>query len=106
MPNMRNNDYLVCYDIRDPKRLCRVYRCMRKWGIRLQYSVFYCQLTPSLRKALIGELGALIDHRTDDVRIYGMQANSRINFQGVDPLPDGVYISRLWLERDENDSQR
>lgn len=78
---------------------------MRQWGVRLQYSVFYCQLTPSLRKALISELDGLIDDRADDVRIYSMQSNSRITFQGRRPLPEGVYINGLWIERDENDSQ-
>lgn len=104
MPTIRMNDHLVCYDIRDRRRLYRVCRCMRKWGVRLQYSVFYCQLTPSLRKALVGELNALIDEGEDDVRIYSMQFNSRIRFQGRAPLPEGVYINGLQFERDENDS--
>lgn len=33
-------DYLVCYDVRDPRRLQRVHRHLLAVGIPLQYSVF------------------------------------------------------------------
>lgn len=36
--------YLVCYDIRDDKRLRRVARVMRGFGDRVQYSVFRCMM--------------------------------------------------------------
>jgi len=36
--------YLVCYDIRDPKRLRKVHRLMKAYGEPWQYSVFYCTL--------------------------------------------------------------
>ena len=36
--------YLVCYDIRDDKRLRKVARVMRGFGDRVQYSVFRCMM--------------------------------------------------------------
>ena len=36
--------YLVTYDIRDDKRLRKVFKTLRNWGDHLQYSVFECQL--------------------------------------------------------------
>ncbi|MGI6496948.1 MAG: CRISPR-associated endonuclease Cas2 [Kiritimatiellia bacterium] len=36
--------YLVSYDIPDDKRRARVFKLMRGWGERVQYSVFCCQL--------------------------------------------------------------
>ncbi len=40
------NTYLVTYDIRDDKRLRKVFKAMRDFGDHLQYSVFECQFTP------------------------------------------------------------
>lgn len=37
--------YLVCYDIRDPKRWRRCFRLLKGYGKGLQYSVFRCRLT-------------------------------------------------------------
>jgi CRISPR-associated protein Cas2 len=36
--------YLVCYDIREPKRLRRVHRVCKGYGEPWQYSVFFCVL--------------------------------------------------------------
>ena len=37
--------YLVCYDIRDPKRWRRCFSLLKGYGESLQYSVFRCRLT-------------------------------------------------------------
>lgn len=44
--------YLVSYDIREPKRLRKVYRLMRGYGQHTQFSVFLCELSPRRRMAL------------------------------------------------------
>ncbi|HZW34218.1 MAG TPA: CRISPR-associated endonuclease Cas2, partial [Isosphaeraceae bacterium] len=36
--------YLVAYDISDPKRLRRVARTCEDFGLRRQFSVFFCRL--------------------------------------------------------------
>lgn len=61
------NTYLVTYDIRDDKRLRKVFRTMRNWGEHLQYSVFECQLTPSDRLMLRAQLKEIINHAQDQV---------------------------------------
>lgn len=55
--------YVVTYDIRDPKRLYRVFRTLRKYGDHLQLSVFECcmeekalvRLKDALRKIVRAE---------------------------------------------------
>lgn len=42
------NTYLVCYDIRDDKRLKTVYKTMRDFGDHLQYSIFECNSRPRI----------------------------------------------------------
>jgi CRISPR-associated protein Cas2 len=37
--------FLVCYDIRDPKRWRRAYKLLKGYGRSLQYSIFECRMT-------------------------------------------------------------
>lgn len=61
------NTYLVCYDIRDDKRLRKVFKTMRDFGDHLQYSVFECQFTPADLAKCRAALAALIHHTEDQV---------------------------------------
>src|SRR5262245_10792696 len=43
--------WLVCYDVRDPKRLRRCAKHMEGYGERIQYSIFRCWMTsPQVEK--------------------------------------------------------
>jgi CRISPR-associated protein Cas2 len=59
--------YLVCYDICDDKRLRAVFKTMRDFGDHLQYSIFECQFTPTDLVRCRHALGAIINHRDDQV---------------------------------------
>jgi CRISPR-associated protein Cas2 len=59
--------YLVCYDIRDDKRLRRVFKTCKDYGEHLQYSVFECDLSPMEKARLEAALAALIKHDEDQV---------------------------------------
>lgn len=59
--------YLVCYDIRDDKRLRKVHRALRDFGDHLQYSIFECQLTPLDLARCRQTLSEIIHHRDDQV---------------------------------------
>lgn len=59
--------YLVTYDIRDEKRLRKVFRTMRDWGDHIQYSVFECQLSPMDLTRLKAELKEIIHCSQDQV---------------------------------------
>ncbi len=85
-------DLLVCYDIRQARRLVKVHRCMRRWGTPLQYSVFYCRLMKSQRNTMEVELRSLIDERVDDVRVYSLKTSLPIVFMGQKPFPEGVMV--------------
>lgn len=41
--------FIVCYDVRDPKRLRRTHQTIQGYGDPLQYSVFVCDLSPMER---------------------------------------------------------
>jgi len=84
--------WIVCYDIRDKRRLGRVHRHVRKWGVPLQYSVFVVQASATRLYRLMGELDEIIDGRVDDVRAYRFPRGSECHMLGAPFLPDGVLL--------------
>ena len=88
----RKRPYLVAYDIRWPKRLYRVHKVAKRYGIPIQYSVFWAHLTDSAVEALIGELRAEIDSRFDDIRIYPIPTPAEVVLLGEQVIPDGIYL--------------
>ena len=59
--------WLVTYDIRDDRRLRKVYRLMRGYGQHTQYSVFLCELSATRFAELQARLEQLIAKRRDQV---------------------------------------
>jgi CRISPR-associated protein Cas2 len=77
---------LLAYDIADPKRLTRVHRTVRGYGMPLQYSVFLVPGTAATIDALLTKLEAIIEPALDDIRVYPLPAR-----------PDAVHYGRQWL---------
>lgn len=67
--------YLVCYDVRDDKRLRRVHRLMKAYGEPWQYSVFYCTLKAIDRVRLETALRDTANLKEDQVLIVDLGAN-------------------------------
>jgi CRISPR-associated protein Cas2 len=89
---MRTN-YLVCYDIRDPARLHRVYNYLKGRGRHLQYSVFCYLLTYGELQEMKRNLEMMIDTLRDDVRIYSLPRRFEMIVLGCgDRLPNGVQL--------------
>lgn len=59
--------WVVAYDIREPKRLRRVYRLMLGFGDHVQYSVFKCDLGDTELLELRARLARLIHHLDDRI---------------------------------------
>lgn len=67
--------YLVCYDIRDDKRLRRVHKLMKAYGEPWQYSVFYCTLKAIDRVRLETALRETMNQKEDQVLIVDLGSN-------------------------------
>lgn len=62
--------YLVCYDIRDPKRLRRVAKTLENYGIRIQYSFFQCDMPKEILKKMTEDVLRIIHTDADRFYIY------------------------------------
>lgn len=92
MPLQKPQPHILSYDIADPKRLLRVHRTMRRWGIPLQYSVFLVTLNHNGKKRLLAELAALIHAPEDDIRLYPLPASPEVRTLGVQQLAEGIEL--------------
>lgn len=85
MAHQRN--WLLCYDIRCPKRLARVHRICSRYGLAVQYSVFYLEVSSTELQMLEAELAQVIDNKCDDIRIYPVAGLDRALLFGTSCLP-------------------
>jgi CRISPR-associated protein Cas2 len=68
---VKTHDYLICYDIADPKRLSKVAKFLEKEAFRVQYSIFLLKNCNKDRLYSIAQkIIELFDPNEDDVRIY------------------------------------
>ncbi len=84
---MRAN-YLVTYDIKDEKRLRKVYIKMRGFGEPIQYSVFICRLSLIEKMLMISNLLPIIKPQEDSIMVVNLGNTleaewSKIEFIGV-----------------------
>ena len=93
---MARRRFLVAYDIRDDRRLRSVAGCMERYGDRIQYSVFVCDLSDRELILLRTDIEAVIRPSEDSIMIVDlgpMDAPSRFVFLGRhEDLPDGDAI--------------
>jgi len=88
---LRKNDYILCYDISDQKRLVKLARFLEKEAIRIQYSIFFL---PDRTKEEIYQIADkivdIIDPKSDDVRIYKVEESSVVLGDAYDL--DDIFI--------------
>ena len=64
--------FVVAYDIENDRTRTRVMNVLKDFGVRVQYSVFECELTAQRLSVLRDRLRALINVRRDKLQIYPM----------------------------------
>jgi len=89
---MSRRCYLLAYDIRDPRRLGRIFRYCKRRGLHVQYSIFLLRLTEHELRRVEADLKRLIDRRMDDVRIYPVPSSPQWVQLGRSPLPESVFL--------------
>ncbi len=68
---MRKYDFVVAYDISDPKRLRKIAKVLEKKAIRFQYSLFLVtDVTRDEVMSLVDRILSIYNEKQDDIRIY------------------------------------
>jgi CRISPR-associated protein Cas2 len=99
IPHSHAQRWLLAHDIRDKKRLQRVWRFLRQEGVRLQYSVYLLAGTRQQVENIIDRLRELIDESADDVRIYPLTENTRIWGLGTQFNDDGNTLCDAFMDK-------
>jgi len=89
------SEFIICYDISHPRRLGRVFRCLKKSALPLQYSVFLFTGDARQLTRLMDTLLPLIDPEQDDLRAYPLPARGFKARLGKASLPEGIQWSSL-----------
>lgn len=84
--------WLIAYDIREPRRLTRVHRYLKRHAVPLQYSVFITRANIAQIGNVRAGLARIINAKTDDVRIYHIPDRTEIHTIGGMMLPDDVAV--------------
>ena len=86
--------YLIAYDISSPKRLRLVSKVLLRFGLRLEKSVFECELDARQASMLRQELFN-VSHLDDTILMYHLARGTQchvIRDHGLTPASDGCYI--------------
>jgi CRISPR-associated protein Cas2 len=73
--------YLVCYDIRDPKRWRQVFKVMKGHGEHWQYSVFFCVLKPIDQVRMQTQLEEAMNLKEDQTMIIDLGSDENRLFR-------------------------
>lgn len=88
-------NYIICYDIANPRRLGRIHRALKRRALPVQYSVFLFSGTDVQLQRCLDELQALMDERYDDIRAYPLPQRGLRLVLGASLLPEGIVLGGL-----------
>jgi CRISPR-associated protein Cas2 len=92
MTTPKKYNWLLCYDISDPKRLGRIHRYVTRVAIPLQYSVFQLQASHQQLDSIIEELRVIMNEKEDDIRIYPLHKIPKKYTMGDSLFPEGIML--------------
>lgn len=82
--------WLIAYDVASARRWRRIHRLLRERATKLQYSLFWFDGDRKAIEVLAAQLGTLIHPSQDDVRIYALPRDARVELLGARPWASGV----------------
>lgn len=87
--------HLIAYDIANPKRLRRVAKICADYGIRMEKSVFECDLTDLQMSEMWTKLSGVVDESEDRVFDYRIGAIERGNIRRMGRAPESIDADEI-----------
>lgn len=85
-------NWLIAYDIADPRRLGRVHRFLCEHAVPVQYSLFTTRCTPMKLGVIRAGLARIVNADEDDVRMYPVPEPAHLTVYGKKALPEGLRV--------------
>lgn len=99
MSHTEQRNWLIAYDIADPRRLGKVHRYLKSQAIPVQYSVFVFQGSQLALQRVLNGVAQRIAADQDDVRAYYLPDRCQVRTLGSQHLPEGVVLAARGLDR-------
>jgi len=95
---MQGEFYIICYDTPSDKRRRKLHKLLKNYAVAVQKSVFETFLEAAEFATMMSKIKALMDERSDSVRVYGMSRTAQksmkvIGFPGRLIDPDHYYVT-------------
>ena len=92
-------NWLIAYDIADPRRLRKVHSFLKQHAIPVQYSAFVLRGNQMQLDRVLSGIAARIKVTSDDVRAYHLPNRCEIAALGIQHLPEGILLPSHGLSR-------
>lgn len=97
-------DVLVTYDIatitrEGERRLLRIAGVCERYGVRVQYSVFECRLSPASLEHFMGELMDVLEPKEDSINVYRFDRTIEESRTSLGRAKEAVKLS--WIIKAE-----
>jgi CRISPR-associated protein Cas2 len=99
MSHTEQRNWLIAYDIADPRRLARVHRYLKGHAIPVQYSVFVLHGNQIMLERVLSGIAERIAPHADDVRAYHLPNCCEVTMLGRQSFPEGVTLGAPGLDR-------
>lgn len=99
MSHTAQRNWLIAYDIADPRRLSKVHRYLKRHAIPVQYSVFVFRGNQLDLECVLGGIAERIKVNVDDVRAYHLPTRCEVAMLGIQHFPEGIVLPSHGLDR-------
>ena len=89
----KKRNWLIAYDIADPRRLSRIHRTLSKEALAVQYSLYLYHGDSKQVRALLNELGKHMKNSEDDLRAYPIPIKAEIHTLGEHGFLDRIILT-------------
>jgi CRISPR-associated protein Cas2 len=79
--------FLYAYDVADQRRRNRISKKLEQFGIRMQKSLFQCDVTPDMAQNIKASLLRFINQKEDSLLLYSVCERDSQKAEGFGILP-------------------
>src|SRR3990172_11605518 len=99
MSHTEYRNWLITYDIANPRRLMRVHRYLKRHAIPVQYSAFVLYGDQRMLECVLMGIARLIAPHSDDLRAYHFPTCCDVTMLVRQSFPEGVMVGVQGLDR-------